>query len=58
MSDEDVQALVVDNGSGMCKVMLFIIFLFKSSVLNPKLHLLHRLVLREMMLQEQYFLRL
>jgi hypothetical protein len=23
MTDEDVQALVVDNGSGMCKVKLF-----------------------------------
>ena len=32
MADEDVQALVVDNGSGMCKVRIYI--LLKIQLIN------------------------
>jgi hypothetical protein len=53
MSDEDVQALVVDNGSGMCKVIRKKHSHFLSYTLPP-----FRLGLPVMMLLEQSFLPL
>jgi hypothetical protein len=56
MTDEDVQALVVDNGSGMCKVKLFHIVIENSLVVKSNgILFICRLVLQEMMLPEQYF---
>jgi hypothetical protein len=45
MSDEDVQALVVDNGSGMCKVSQFELQEFQRRValnaaISSELHVL------------------